>query len=759
MNMKPLSLFLALVLCLLSTSATQALEVFPIWVPVRPALISFDSEPVIYAREGTTVSLPVVRSGGGLVFAFTPLKVAIEDGTAQAGSDYLAPAVLETTVGSRVSITILDPPGTPHEPVESFTVSLRPPDNVDMMFGEPSIVTVRIIDSSDAPRPPPPIITRPGADAMVSVVAGSSTVVTGVAAAETGVQKVEVMHDGQAIAATLTTPGAARTVYSAKIAAIAGVNGISVRSTDARGVVSPESRRSFSVRLLSPLRVRVDGTMGSVTPGFAGTTLRVLGAKYTISATPKKKPVGAGFSHWTVEHATLAQLDVSEAQLFRPTLEFRHAPNLILTAHFARNPFQRFSGTYLAQILDRHGDDVARRDNASTGFFTVTVGSAGAFSGRIWFDGQVYPVSGSFGPDRRARFSPSRSTVLPLPRPGKPPLMAQIALARTPWEGCLCTIKEASARVFSSGMGRRAVFDGVTRFVPAAWRVTGDAPAEYTSVIDTSAFEPHYQYPAEEIPQRADGFGNATVFKDGRLTYAGMLPDGTPVTASTRMTEEGACPFFVPLYEGKGHFTASLYAAFFEDLRTQLDSAGATESEVSGQFMMASNEGWWVRPALDTQHYPKGWPAGVGVRIGGTKYQAVAGESIFYFDAPGDDFERGLVPMGPQGNMRIEAHPYHFQGTGSLAGYFNLNENDLVDSIVPFGNLDLQSLAIDRATGRFTGQFKEPSDGTFPTFHGIVVQEKSFAVGRGFFLTVPPEVKDGTGTAGAVHVGPLTQRN
>jgi hypothetical protein len=39
-----------------------------------------------------------------------------------------------------------------------------------------------------------------------------------------------------------------------------------------------------------------------------------------------------------------------------------------------------------------------------------------------------------------------------------------------------------------------------------------------------------------------------------------------------------------------------------------------------------------------------------------------------------------------------------------------------------------------------------------------VVQENSIAVGRGYFLTVPPEVKDGKGTAGRVEVMPLLSR-
>jgi hypothetical protein len=188
-----------------------------------------------------------------------------------------------------------------------------------------------------------------------------------------------------------------------------------------------------------------------------------------------------------------------------------------------------------------------------------------------------------------------------------------------------------------------------------------------------------------------------------------MLPDGTPVTASTRMTEDGECPFFVPLYGGKGHFTAALYAAFIEDGRPESLSSGASVSEgegesgVPGQLMMKSHEGWWVRPPLDTQHYPKGWPAGLGVEISGTKYRAIPGESIFYFDFPGDGIERGLVPVGPQGNILMVVYPSYFQGTGSQGGYLNLNMDDIVDSIIPFGNLDLQTLTIDRATGRFTG--------------------------------------------------------
>jgi hypothetical protein len=126
--------------------------------------------------------------------------------------------------------------------------------------------------------------------------------------------------------------------------------------------------------------------------------------------------------------------------------------------------------------------------------------------------------------------------------------------------------------------------------------------------------------------------------------------------------------------------------------------------------------------------------------LGGAKYETTLGFSVI----------PGLPTPDADGNADLEfAH-------GNLLTPFPVQNVTIsgVDSVTKITNPASYSLAINRTTGRITGNFTHNLDSTVTSFQGIVMQQGVNAGAAGFFLTKTPAIKDYTGAGGKVALTP-----
>jgi hypothetical protein len=668
-----------------------------------------------------------------------------------------------------IPIRILNPPNTAGETTETFTVAIRPAKGSKTLIGQPSMVTVRIIDSVDDKPPKPPTIVRPAELLPKGVQPGSPVVVSGLATDNKGVNLVEVYLNGAFKGnAKLSSPGMPHTLYSMTVTPDKTVNELSVRAVDAGGRASPETRRTFRYRTESPLVVNVDATMGTLSPaGFAGSTMREEGMKHTITVKPMRGTLDDTiFERWIVEGAKLQDIGVTPADLLDATLTFIHRAGLKLTAHFSPNRFPRGASHFVGVL--RSPPEKFARTLETSGFISLNVLSNGTlngvFSARLLYDGVVHRIVGRLAQPWAREDLPGVSgwgADHLIEHRGKT-LSLQLRLWNTaPHPFVECAVSDnltirvnaqlpvmqllntgvntnrPGPHVQCQGEARRALYDGVARSVPTLYLAAQGAAGLYTSTM--------YAYNDARLPalryedfSQASGAANMSIAKNGAVTYFGRLSDDTPFAASTVVVDGMVCPVFVPLYDSKGFFTT--------ELKLQ---AGGLESDATG-----TRETWWCRPKQDTINYPEGWPQSLFVQVLAAKYPHAPDRTLFYHGSP---THLNLNPPRPEGNVALHIGDYSTgppewnfpQSNGMIFSAINVADDGTVTAVS--GQPGGWTLTVDPATGRFHGTFAHP-DGTSPEFQGVIYQYGNNSHGHGYFTTKLPNEHGGTGF---VYISPF----
>ncbi len=183
---------------------------------------------------------------------------------------------------------------------------------------------------------------------------------------------------------------------------------------DASFSAAPEVLGSVTVgKPLATLLVATpDPLHGTITPGFAGTTLRELDFSYSVTATPAS---GMRFVEWRRNGVKFAT---------EPRVTFAMSANSQWEAVFAAN-FAVLGGTYAGSIGDGEvgaGDSAEQAVFASrNGFVDLTLSTTGAFTGRVVLDGVPAWFTGNF--------VTGNTVSLTVPRTGKPNLTLNLRLA------------------------------------------------------------------------------------------------------------------------------------------------------------------------------------------------------------------------------------------------------------------------------------------------------------------------------------------
>lgn len=343
------------------------------------------------------------------------------------------------------------------------------------------------------PQPVPALaITTP---AQNQTVLAPAVALAGSTSASSGAAYVEFrVENAGGIGAYQRASGTA--AWSATAANLApGANVIRVHSVNTAGKVIAELTRTVTYVQTGSLTVNVEGR-GIVTPGFAGTTTRVIGNTFTLSATPSAGYLFAGWSG-----------DVTSNS---PTVTFTMRDGLTLTAHFVVNPFAPLGGSYNGLV----------GGSGHTGLLRVALAPGGVATGRLVFDGAGYAFTTRFGLNGAA-------TVV-IPRAGRPPLTATFSLDLTG------TTQQITGTIFDGSSTAnvtvdRDVFNALTNRAPQTGRYTAVLAADTTNA---------------DSPQ-GNGYAAISVAANGVAVVAGQLANGTPFSAAGTLSKDGTLPVYL----------------------------------------------------------------------------------------------------------------------------------------------------------------------------------------------------------------------
>ena len=519
---------------------------------------------------------------------------------------------------------------------------------VDGKNGASGAIDINLSFQPDV-KPPTVSISSPASGAKVT---NSTVIVQGKATDNISVASVQFRLENAAGTNAYRTATGTNTWSATVTNLISGLNTVRVRAYDTSSNVSATVSRSFNYVIVSPLTLTINGS-GTVSPNLNGQLLDV-GASYKITAKPNTGNIFAG---WTGDVSS----DIA-------ALTFLMRSNLVLQANFIPNPFIPVAGTYQGLFYETNG-----ATHQSSGFLSAAVKSSGSFTAKIQLAGLPYSFSGQFS--ATGLWSNS------IARKGLTPVSVQLKLDLL--------------NTNLSGQFSDAVWTAELSTHWAAYSKTLPAPqaGKYTLLIPGSE-------DATTEPG-GDGYGTVAVDAVGNVKFSGALSDGTKVTQTATLSDQGVWPFYVSLYSGKGSMFGWLFFA------------NETDNDIHGPLL------WTKFPQTTAKFYPAGFTN--RLETTGSTYRFTNGLPVLDFTDGQVWFENGNLPASFTNQIAL-----------SLANKItNLSTNKL-------------TLTITTPSGLFKGSATDPVSGKAISINGVVLQKLN--VGYGFFL--------GTNQTGRVYFGP-----
>ena len=337
-------------------------------------------------------------------------------------------------------------------------------------------------------------------------------------------------------------------------------------------------------------------------PTAQGTASVLPGTQVKVSTTVAKNLI---FSHWENLPAG-AEVNGTSISFIMPEAD---VPGL--KAVFLDNPFtlpggsQYFKGSRacLGLLLPAEG---TQPGNHSVGQINASlVASKATLSGKLAMDGRVQSFTGILYGDGSVWFKSGKLLV--------PALDLQGLTLSMVWTGSgLQATVEGEEGTVSEGLARPAYFNKAQP-VPA-----GLMNRSRTQGYFTLAWPAKDQVPSRDPASFPQGSGYAAfkLSNLGVVKLAGVLADGTKITASSALGQTGGFPFFVAL-------------------PTPGESAKVKGGSVAGTMSVHLADGsltapgcLWFRPAViesskpATHLYTEGWPEGLQMNAFGAAYNA-----------------------------------------------------------------------------------------------------------------------------------------
>jgi hypothetical protein len=293
----------------------------------------------------------------------------------------------------------------------------------------------------------------------------------------------------------------------------AGGNQVIVRAEDTAGAMSAEVGIHFIRYYSSTLTVRVEGS-GTVTRGFLGTTQRVAGKEYTLTATPAPGWIFIGWSGSTSQQ---------ERQF-----TFYLGDEFELVAQFERSPYVGIEGSYLSYY------PATDPLNHQPILLSMQLATDGAITGVISVINQRLPFRGYLNPT--LGFSTFQDI---------PAAQGQFSLGLT-WN------RETLAILAELYVSRNS--DGQLRITqqPLQPRMK-TAPAEQVGRWNSLSTR------ITNEPSTRQSFFTTVIGKDGSVLLTGMTEDGRRFTSSSFLVAPGVAPFYSPLLRATQERTISGY--------------------------------------------------------------------------------------------------------------------------------------------------------------------------------------------------------
>jgi hypothetical protein len=257
--------------------------------------------------------------------------------------------------------------------------------------------------------------------------------------------------------------------------------------------------------------VQVGGIGGSVSPNDNGKSFTV-GKLIQLTAVPA---YGYLFSNW-VATGTVSFVSTN------PVLKFSMQSDLVLQANFVTNLFLAVQGKFAGLF---EPTNVARTQDNS-GSFSLNLTSSGVCSGTLDLGGQSVPFAGRFDVD-------GKGEIVARAAHGIPALTIDLQLDSAS-QSISGTISNAT--FIAQWNGYRAVFSPLDNAT--------DFEGQYTLVI------PGTTDPA--LGPFGDSYGTVNVDDLGNITLAGSLADGTAISQSSVLSQDGYWPLYVSFDGGDG---------------------------------------------------------------------------------------------------------------------------------------------------------------------------------------------------------------
>lgn len=427
---------------------------------------------------------------------------------------------------------------------------------------------IKVLPAAPPPRPVVTVtapIPRPNLIADAVRLAGSAT-------SERGIQRVEYSLNGNHWRPmTLTAvPGAGSgtvtfiTILEDLRGLIAGTNRLLVRAVDSDGTASRIVTTVLALRQFSELTVGVEG-LGSVSPGFLGSTRREIGRAYTIVAAPAR---GQIFQGWKIDDFIVSSEPAYGFSMFR---------GLALKAAFIPNPFPALAGRYVAAL----GFDMDQ--NSARGALLVTLGRAGAFSARLRFDGKTYRFSGRLDTSGSYVMSLEGGGITERGGGGFESLFLQFTANFETGDIAVRLDRFRDEEFFTVEATLQRSTWTAARPCPLAgrWDVTVQAP-------------PLPDVPGNPQPTTT-GTARLDIDANGRAILTGALADGTTWTETNLVDDQLTLPLYHAIYNDLGSVSG--------DLRFTTDGG-----------LNGSGDFFWSRPADETStEFPLGFDVHVNV--------------------------------------------------------------------------------------------------------------------------------------------------
>ncbi len=436
------------------------------------------------------------------------------------------------------------------------------------------------------------------------------------------------------------------------------------------------------------------------------------GCQWQVTAVAE---AGHWFSHWS---GLPAGADVSGhiVKFTMPAEDVEH-----LTAHFIANPFVVPAGEehpflpplvkplFLGVLLPDAGTG-----NAAVGMVTAAVvATKGSLSGKVSIDGKTLPFSGVLHGDGSVWFNAGRERLTVLPLQG-----ASVAMSLTAsWsEAGLIFEARVGEERWSVGLAKPVAYGG-GELVPAGLlNQARGAKGYYTAV-----FPAKVQEPARDPSEFPQGTGHAAfhLAKGGGLKMAGVLADGSKITAASALVEGDVGPMFVAL-PTPGAPASQRGGSLLGEWRFDPEVA---DSDVSG-----TNWLWYRAAALTSankaQTYRAGWPEGLSLDPVGAQFDGVLSVQEL-LELPAAESMTGNARLEfTEGGLVSVVEVTAFQVVGS-----KVNKIDRKDAGF--------SLSLNAKTGLLKGSFTptwaNPAR-KLPAFQGVLLQKGENRGGWGFFL-------------------------